>query len=261
MVGHADRGARDVRAPSRPSPRPMEALGAFPNLVARRRPDAAGVGRQGRGRRRPRPRATSATRQSLNLFVVGDNLLKGAALNTVQIAELLHERGLVRPARGRGVLAAQAGTQSPRSASVRPRRTTSSHVRPAARPRRRARGRGRCRDAEDAPVALLGELAQARGLVDRVADRPCTRSARSAPTLPATAGPARDADRRRRASAQSRVPGARRSVARGGAARRPAASSRVDRRAEDAQRRVALELVHPAAVARRRRRRRRRRSR
>jgi aspartate-semialdehyde dehydrogenase len=33
---------------------------------------------------------------ALNLFVVGDNLLKGAALNTVQIAELLHERGLLR---------------------------------------------------------------------------------------------------------------------------------------------------------------------
>ncbi len=32
---------------------------------------------------------------SLNLFVVGDNLLKGAALNTVQIAELLVEKGLV----------------------------------------------------------------------------------------------------------------------------------------------------------------------
>jgi aspartate-semialdehyde dehydrogenase len=26
---------------------------------------------------------------------VGDNLLKGAALNTVQIAELLHERGIL----------------------------------------------------------------------------------------------------------------------------------------------------------------------
>jgi aspartate-semialdehyde dehydrogenase len=32
---------------------------------------------------------------ALNLFIVGDNLLKGAALNTVQIAELLHERGLL----------------------------------------------------------------------------------------------------------------------------------------------------------------------
>lgn len=29
---------------------------------------------------------------SLNLFVAGDNLLKGAALNTVQLAELVHER-------------------------------------------------------------------------------------------------------------------------------------------------------------------------
>ena len=32
---------------------------------------------------------------ALNLFVVGDNLLKGAALNTVQIAEVLHARGLL----------------------------------------------------------------------------------------------------------------------------------------------------------------------
>ena len=36
--------------------------------------------------------------RSLNLFVVGDNLLKGAALNTVQIAELLVERSLVSAA-------------------------------------------------------------------------------------------------------------------------------------------------------------------
>jgi aspartate-semialdehyde dehydrogenase len=36
----------------------------------------------------------------LNLWVVGDNLRKGAATNTVQIAELLHQRNLVRvPAR------------------------------------------------------------------------------------------------------------------------------------------------------------------
>ena len=32
----------------------------------------------------------------LNLWVVGDNLRKGAATNAVQIAELLHERGLIR---------------------------------------------------------------------------------------------------------------------------------------------------------------------
>jgi aspartate-semialdehyde dehydrogenase len=35
--------------------------------------------------------------RALNLWVVSDNLLKGAATNAVQIAELLHQRGLVRP--------------------------------------------------------------------------------------------------------------------------------------------------------------------
>ncbi len=35
----------------------------------------------------------------LNLWVVGDNLRKGAATNAVQVAELLHERGQVRAAR------------------------------------------------------------------------------------------------------------------------------------------------------------------
>jgi aspartate-semialdehyde dehydrogenase len=32
----------------------------------------------------------------LNLWVVGDNLRKGAATNAVQIAELLHERELIK---------------------------------------------------------------------------------------------------------------------------------------------------------------------
>ncbi len=36
--------------------------------------------------------------RALNLWVVSDNLLKGAATNAVQIAEVLHERGLVKPA-------------------------------------------------------------------------------------------------------------------------------------------------------------------
>ena len=31
------------------------------------------------------------------MWVVSDNLLKGAAWNSVQIAETLHERGLVHP--------------------------------------------------------------------------------------------------------------------------------------------------------------------
>ena len=34
----------------------------------------------------------------LNLWVVGDNLRKGAATNAVQLAELIRERGLLRSA-------------------------------------------------------------------------------------------------------------------------------------------------------------------
>jgi aspartate-semialdehyde dehydrogenase len=73
------------------------ALEAFPNLVVQEAPtplewagrDEVAVGRV---------RRDLADPHTLNLFVVGDNLLKGAALNTVQIAEELHARGLVRPA-------------------------------------------------------------------------------------------------------------------------------------------------------------------
>jgi aspartate-semialdehyde dehydrogenase len=36
--------------------------------------------------------------RALNLWIVGDNLRKGAATNAVQLAELLHERGLARMA-------------------------------------------------------------------------------------------------------------------------------------------------------------------
>ena len=34
--------------------------------------------------------------RGLQMWVVSDNLLKGAATNAVQIAEVLHERGLVK---------------------------------------------------------------------------------------------------------------------------------------------------------------------
>jgi aspartate-semialdehyde dehydrogenase len=37
--------------------------------------------------------------RALNLWVVADNLRKGAATNAVQLAELLHERGLIGTAR------------------------------------------------------------------------------------------------------------------------------------------------------------------
>jgi aspartate-semialdehyde dehydrogenase len=42
-----------------------------------------------------RIRRDESNRQTLNLWVVGDNLRKGAATNAIQIAELLVERGLV----------------------------------------------------------------------------------------------------------------------------------------------------------------------
>jgi aspartate-semialdehyde dehydrogenase len=48
-----------------------------------------------------RIRADTTVKHGLSLWVVSDNLRKGAALNAVQIAELLHERGLI----GRKVLA------------------------------------------------------------------------------------------------------------------------------------------------------------
>ena len=72
----------------------VAALQAFPNLVVEQAPtplewagrDETAVGRV---------RADLADDHALDFFVVGDNLLKGAALNTVQLAELALERGLV----------------------------------------------------------------------------------------------------------------------------------------------------------------------
>ena len=47
-----------------------------------------------------RIRKDPTVENGLNLWVVADNLRKGAALNAVQIAELLHERGLIRQKAG-----------------------------------------------------------------------------------------------------------------------------------------------------------------
>ncbi|MCV6576702.1 MAG: Asd/ArgC dimerization domain-containing protein, partial [Cohaesibacter sp.] len=44
-----------------------------------------------------RIREDSTVENGLNLWVVSDNLRKGAALNTVQIAETLINKGLVKP--------------------------------------------------------------------------------------------------------------------------------------------------------------------
>ena len=93
MVGHCI----EVRATfERPPVRAeaIAALEAFPGVVLDELPtpvkyagrDEVAVGRI---------RSDLGDSHSLNLFVVGDNLLKGAALNAVQIAELLVARGLL----------------------------------------------------------------------------------------------------------------------------------------------------------------------
>lgn len=96
MVGHSI----EVRATFEREVDPAEArevLAAFPNLVVEDVPtplEAAGKDETFVGR----IRADLADPKSLNFFVVGDNLLKGAALNTVQLAELAVEQGLTAKA-------------------------------------------------------------------------------------------------------------------------------------------------------------------
>jgi aspartate-semialdehyde dehydrogenase len=97
MVGHAVAVCASFERPV-DRDAAIDALEAFPNLVVQDAPtplewagrDEVAVGRVRRDLADPE--------HGLNFFVVGDNLLKGAALNTVQIAEALHERDLVRPA-------------------------------------------------------------------------------------------------------------------------------------------------------------------
>jgi aspartate-semialdehyde dehydrogenase len=72
----------------------LRRLQAFPNLVLDEIPTPLGYA----GRDEVavgRVRLDLADPHALNFFVVGDNLLKGAALNTVQLAEALHERRLI----------------------------------------------------------------------------------------------------------------------------------------------------------------------
>jgi aspartate-semialdehyde dehydrogenase len=93
MVGHGV-AVRATFATKPDLARALELLEAFPNLVVDNVPtpleyagrDDVAVGRV---------RLDLADPHTLNFFVVGDNLLKGAALNTVQLAEVLHERGLI----------------------------------------------------------------------------------------------------------------------------------------------------------------------
>jgi aspartate-semialdehyde dehydrogenase len=93
MVGHSIA----VRATFDSEPdleQALDALNAFPNLVV----DQAPTPLEWAGRHETvvgRVRRDLADPHALNFFVVGDNLLKGAALNTVQLAELLVARGRV----------------------------------------------------------------------------------------------------------------------------------------------------------------------
>ena len=77
-AARGDARARDRRRP--------DASTRYPTALAGRRPR--------RGVRRP-PAPRPAHPRGLQMWVVSDNLLKGAATNAVQIAEVLHARGLV----------------------------------------------------------------------------------------------------------------------------------------------------------------------
>ncbi len=100
VTGHSE--SVNVQTERELSPeRCREVLSEFPGLVVLDDPGAgiyplpiAAAGRDevlvGRIRRDP------SHERCLNLWVVGDNLRKGAATNAVQVAELLHERDLVR---------------------------------------------------------------------------------------------------------------------------------------------------------------------
>jgi aspartate-semialdehyde dehydrogenase len=99
VTGHSESVNVETRDDLSPE-RAREILAAAPGVEVRDDP-AAGVypmaseaeGKDevfvGRIRRDP------SNERTLNLWIVGDNLRKGAALNAVQIAELLHTRGLI----------------------------------------------------------------------------------------------------------------------------------------------------------------------
>jgi aspartate-semialdehyde dehydrogenase len=104
FIGHSESVNLTTREPLSPE-RCRELLAAARGVVVVDNPsdgvyplasDAAGRDEVLVGRIRTDPSAE----RTLNLWIVGDNLRKGAATNTVQLAELLHQRDLVRvPAR------------------------------------------------------------------------------------------------------------------------------------------------------------------
>ena len=102
LVGHSESINIQTREPLSPEAC-RELLAAAPSVVVVDDPadglyplaiDVAGRDEVLVGRIRRDP----SHERCLNLWVVGDNLRKGAATNAVQIAELIRERGLLRSA-------------------------------------------------------------------------------------------------------------------------------------------------------------------
>jgi aspartate-semialdehyde dehydrogenase len=100
LVGHSESVNIQTREPLSPD-ECREVLAAAPNVVVVDDPgdglyplaiDVAGRDEVLVGRIRRDP----SHERCLNLWVVGDNLRKGAATNAVQVAELIRERGLLR---------------------------------------------------------------------------------------------------------------------------------------------------------------------
>ena len=130
------------------------------------------------------------------------------------------------------------------SGRSRPRSVDLLAERPALAAPRRPRARARRRTPAPARAASWPARTAAP---PRSPDRrsPCTRSAPRPRCCPPRPGPRRRRCPRR---APAAPPRRRSRSSRAAASASPAASSRCGRRAEDAQRGVALELVHPAAV-------------
>jgi aspartate-semialdehyde dehydrogenase len=103
LTGHSEAVNVQTREPLTPE-RARELLAAAPGVTVLDDPaaalyplaiDAAGKDEVFVGRIRRDP----GHERALDLWIVADNLRKGAATNAVQIAELLDRRGLVKPAR------------------------------------------------------------------------------------------------------------------------------------------------------------------
>ncbi len=98
--GHLEAVTVDLKAPFSAA-EARRVMAEFPGLVVKDDPAANEfpVARDCIGRRQTfvgRVREDNTLPRTLHFWVVSDNLVKGAAWNAVQIAEVLHEKGLVR---------------------------------------------------------------------------------------------------------------------------------------------------------------------